>query len=204
MGITVSQVYTDVCNALLEPGGLSGETISVANFIEILNDSIRDLFECSACFRKFFNLISENGVRLYDHPNQVNQVMTCLSDENTIFQGSGNYWDNSDYRWQQLGPGTPQEWRVDQLPEDQLEVRPSPAWDGYQVSIPTGLYGTISQTSNATTFDITVDPNVTTGLYGTISAAEYGDVYVEFTAPMFGVMSNIVESTLPRRMKEPP
>lgn len=195
MGIPVSRVYVDVCNALLEPGGLTGETIPISIFFDILNDSIRDLFECSACYRKIFNIVSQEGVRVYRHDYFINQPMTVTMDENTIFQGSGNYWDASDYRWQQLGPGIPQEWRTDELEEDQIEVRPAPAWDGYQVSIPSGFYGTFSQTSNPITFDISVDPAVT-GFYGTTSSAEYGSVYVEFAAPMFGVPASIVESTL--------
>lgn len=195
MAISVASVYLEVCDAILEPGGLTGETLTDSDFLQFLNDCLRDFFECSNGFQKFQNIVSQLGVRIYDHPYFVNQPQVVLIDESNLFRGSGNYWDNSDYRWQQLGPGTPQEWRNDQVQENEIEVRPAPAWNGYQPIFNGGMYGNLSTTSGAVTFDIAYDP-ASTGMYGTISACDYGDVYVEFSSPMFGTIGGMAEATL--------
>ena len=194
--ISVRKIYTDVCDSVLEPGQLTGGTVTDTQFLRLLNDTLRVIFQSSSCFCKLLNVETELGVRLYDHPNFVNEISMAQCDESNIQQGAGNYWDNSDYRWQQDGPGTPQEWRSDQLLNNQIEVRPAPAWDGYVPTLPVnGLLGTLSATSDAVTFDIDYDP-ASLGMYGTISKADLGAVYAEFTAPMFGVIGTIKESTL--------
>lgn len=195
MAISVRSVYLDVCDTLLEPGGLTGDTVTDTDFLRLLNDAIRNIFQASSCILRINNIIESMDTRVYTHPYYINQVICALSDESNIQQGSGNYWDNSDYRWQQAGPGTPQEWRTDQLPEDQIEIRPAPAWNGYQVEIPGGFYGTFSESDSAATFDISYDP-ASSGMYGTIGATDLGSVYVEFSSPMYGIPADIVESTL--------
>jgi hypothetical protein len=193
--ISVREIYDEICNGLLEPGGLTGQVVTDDDFLRLLNDALRNILQSSACFLKINNIPAQLGVRIYDHAYYINQPTVVLSDESNIYQGSGNYWDNSDYRWQQAGPGTPQEWRIDQLQEDQIEVRPAPAWNGYSPSMYAGFYGTFSNTSSATTFDISYDP-ASVGMYGTISKTDLGDVYTEFVSPMYGIISDIQESTL--------
>jgi len=195
VAISVRSVYNDVCNSILEPGGLTGEVLTDAEFLRILNDSLRNIFESSACFLKIIAIPESLGVRLYDYNYLVNQICVALSDEYNIHEGAGNYWDNSDYRWQQAGPGTPQEWRTDQLDGDQLEIRPAPAWNGYEVEYTEPFYGTFSESASPVTFDIDYDPT-SSGMYGTISKTDLGSVYVEFTAPMYGTVANITENTL--------
>jgi hypothetical protein len=194
--ISVRKIYTDVCDSILEPGQLTGQTLTDSQFLLLLNDTLRVIFQASSCFCKLINVETYLGVRLYDHPNFVNEISLAQCDESTINQGSGNYWDNSDYRWQQDGPGTPQEWRSDQILDNKIEIRPAPAWTGYTPTLPVnGLLGTLSETSAAVTFDIDYDP-ASLGMYGTISKTDLGAVYTEFTAPMFGVIGTISEATL--------
>ena len=196
MAISVRALYNDVCNALLEPGGLTGLIVSDDMFIRLLNDSLRNIFQASNCFLKIDNIPTAMGVRIYDQEYYLNQVIAALVDENNVYQGSGHYWDNSDYRWQQQGTGVPQEYRTDQLQENQIEIRPAPQWSGYHTTFAeSGMYGTLSETSSANTYDIDYDP-ASSGMYGTISKTDLGSVYVEYTKPMYGVIASIEESTL--------
>lgn len=151
--------------------------------------------QASDCFLKLNNIPTALGVRIYDHDWYINQTLAATCDESNLFQGSGNYWDNSDYRWQQQGTGNPQEFRTDQLQEDQIEIRPAPSWNGYFTFYESDMYGTISSASNPTTFDIEYDPS-STGMYGTIGATDLGSVYVEFTGPMYGTIARMQDSTL--------
>lgn len=196
MAISVRGVYNDVCNALLEPGGLTGLIVSDDMFIRLLNDSLRNILQSSNCFLQFNNIPTAMGVRIYDNSYYLNQVIAALVDEYNVYQGSGHYWDNSDYRWQQQGTGIPQEYRTDQLQENQIEIRPAPQWSGYTTTFAeSGMYGTLSQTSSANTYDIDYDP-ASSGMYGTISQTDLGSTYVEYAKPMYGIIANIEESTL--------
>jgi hypothetical protein len=195
VAISVREVYSDVCNSLFEPGGLTGQIVSDDMFLRLLNDSIRNILQASNCFVKLNNIPTALGVGIYDHPWYINQTLAATCDESNLYQGSGHYWDNSDYRWQQLGPATPEEFRTDQLQEDQIEIRPEPAWNGYFTFYESGMYGTFSETSDALTFDIDYDP-ASIGMYGTIGKTDLGQVYTEFTSPMYGIPATITESTL--------
>lgn len=195
MAISVRQIYEEFCDTVLEPGGLTGLTITESEFLRLLNDALRNIMQASSCFIKINNIPLEQDVRIYNHAYFINQPVAALAEENTIFESAGNFWDNSDYRWLQLGSGTPQEWRLDQLQEDQIEVRPAPSWDGYTATFSAGYYGTLSATSSANSYNLDIDP-ASSGMYGTISETDLGDVYVEVTAPLYGTIASIQESGL--------
>lgn len=188
MAISVRQVYSEVCDALLEPGALTGETISDSVFLEILNDCLRDFMQASECFKKINNIPLVAGTRVYNEPYYINQPTNVYADEDTLHRSSGTYWDASDYRWQLAPNGTPQEWRNDQVQEDQVEIRPAPSWSGNTTSCAAGLYGIIS--SIPAFIDFTIS-SPTAPLYGAISSAYAGDVYLDTTAPAFGTVASM-------------
>lgn len=173
---------------MLEPGVLTGDTVTDTVFIEILNDCLRDFMQASECFKKINNIPLVSGTRVYNEAYFVNQPSNLYADEDSLYRSSGNYWDNSDYRWQQAPSGIPIEWRNDQVQEDQVEIRPAPSWSGNTVSCSGGLYGTIASTSGAVDFDITT----TAPLYGTIASAYTGAVYLETSAPLYGTIASMV------------
>lgn len=190
--ISVRQLYSEVCDILLEPGALTGETISDSVFLEILNDCLRDLMQSSECFKKINSIPLVAGTRIYNEPYYINQPTNIFADEQNLTRSSGNYWDNSDYRWQLSPNGMPQEWRNDQVQEDQVEIRPAPSWTGNVASCASGLLGTFSAIPAFIDFTITSPGSA---LYGTISSAYNGSVYLGTTAPLFGTIGEMVCST---------
>jgi len=219
--ISVRNVYTKVCNTLLEPGGLTGLTLTDDDFLYIVNNAIRNFLNMSNCFIYINNIQSLLGVRIYDHPYWVNQPYVAMIDEANLYRSSGSYWDNSNYRWQQQGPGNPIEWRNDQLEENQIEIRPAPYWDGYEVTCVSGLFGMINTVSflyqaafysggfysgafqtqtvpfnpNATV-SLSCDPSYPNGFLGTISKADLGTVYVQVVGGMYGTIANMIPSDM--------
>lgn len=219
--ISVREVYDQVCTSVLEPDGLTGLTVTEEDFIRFINDAARLLLSSSDCFIYINNEQLQLGVDIYSNPYWVNQINGVMCDEVNITRGSGLYWDNSDYRWQNQGPGNPEEWRNDQLQENQLQIRPTPYWDGYQIACIFGQYGTFSQNpllgQSAFQVDafqndafqveddpsptggfisVTCDPSYLSGFIGTISKADMGNVYLNIVGPMFGVVSNMVPSDM--------
>lgn len=173
---------------MLEPTALTGDTVTDTVFLEILNDCLRDFMQASECFKKINHIQLVAGTSVYNEAYFINQPAFLYADEENIYRSSGNYWDNSDYRWQLEGNGTPQEWRNDQLQEDQVQVRPAPSWNGNTVSCAAGLYGTISAIPTSVDFTIT---SPTSPLYGTISTAYAGAVYLDTTAPLYGTVASM-------------
>jgi len=195
MPISVQQIYTEVCDSLLEPGGLTGKTLTDGRFFELLNEAVVELIGYGS-YAKLCCMQTELGVRVYNEPLRVSNVNQLAVAETALPMNSGFYWDKSSAGWQNESPGEPSEWRQDQLDQQRVEIRPSPAWTGYEVEFPgIGFYGVASQWT-AGTYDIEVDPAYASGLIGTISECDYGAVYVEFTSPMFGVISAAVPSQL--------
>lgn len=188
MAISVRKLYQEVCDVLLEPSALTGDTVSVDDFLDILNDSLRDFLQSSECYKKINHNLLTAGTRVYDNEYFVNQPTHLYADEQNLYRSSGNYWDNSDYRWQLDPSGTPSEWRNDQVQENQVEIRPAPSWSGNTVTCAAGLYGTIASTSGVVDFNITT----TSPLYGTIASAYPGAVYLENTSPVLGTAASMI------------
>jgi hypothetical protein len=188
MAISVRKLYQEVCDVLLEPSALTGDTVSNDDFLDILNDSLRDFLQSSECYKKIDHNLLVAGTRVYENDYFVNQPTHLYADEDNLYRSSGNYWDNSDYRWQLDPNGIPAEWRNDQVQENQVEIRPAPSWSGNSVTCSTGLYGTISSVSGVVDFDITVSAP----LYGTISSTYTGPVYTDVTSPMAGTIAALL------------
>jgi len=196
MPISVRQIYDEVCDSLLEPGGLTGGTVTEDQFLSLLNESVIEFIEYG-CYAHLCCMQAELGVRVYNEPMSVSTVKQLAAAEVAIPMNSGFYWDKSNASWQNDTPGTPSEWRQDQLDQQQVEVRPAPAWTGYEVEFPINGYYGVPSSWVANTYDIAVDPSfASTGLIGTIAECDYGAVYVDFTAPMFGIIATAVPSQL--------
>ncbi len=219
--ISAREVYNQVCASILEPDGLTGLTVTDDDFIRFFNDAVRLLLSSSDCFICINNEQIRLGVDIYSNPYWVNQVNTVLCDESNLTRGSGSYWDNSDYRWQVQGPGNPEEWRNDQLQENQVQIRPTPYWNGYELVCVAGQYGTFSQnpllsqiafqldafqndafqlfntpSPHSGIIAVSCDPSFLNGFLGTISKADLGNIYLNVVGPMFGVVSDLVPSDL--------
>lgn len=190
MGISVRDIYDQVCDGILEPGGLTGDVLSDSDFITLLNQTISD-FMGLGLYGRWSIIQTMMGVRKYTDLNPVIIQKQVMVDESAITMNSGFYWDKSDAAWQNQPTGNPQEWRQDQLSPNQFEIRPAPSWTGQEIEFPgIGYYGTLSQTSNVNGLNINYDPENPL-MYGTISECDYGELYVDFSAPMLGVISTI-------------
>ena len=191
MAISVRELYEQICDCVLEPTALTGQTITDSQFMSALNQVLSDFLQLGGYIKPLINQ-AELGVRIYESPGPSTVIKNLAVAETGIPMNSGFYWDQSDAYWQNSEPGTPQEWRQDQLEEQGLEVRPAPAWTGWDIEVSgAGLYGQISSTSGSMGLDTECDPAAVGGLLGTISECDYGSVYVDCAGPMFGVISSM-------------
>ncbi len=196
MAISVRELYEQICDCVLEPTTLTGQTITDSQFMSALNQVLSDFLQLGGYIKPLINQ-AELGVRIYDSPGPSTVIKNLAVDETGVPMNSGFYWDQSDAYWQNSEPGTPQEWRQDQLEVQGCEVRPAPAWTGWDIAVSgSGLYGQIASTSDSLGLDIECDPVATNGLLGTISECDYGNVYVDCAGPMFGIIGDMQVSEL--------
>jgi len=195
MPISVRGLYTQICDCLLEPIQLSGDTLTDDQFIAAVNEVLSEFLSLGTYVKP---MISQTltGVRVYPSPGPSSVIKNLAVDEAGIPMNSGFYWDQSDAYWQNKPTGNPNEWRQDQLEEQGFEIRPAPGWEGYEIEIDgIGMYGVISNTS----FEINgesleCDPLAIGGLLGTISSDDYGSIYADVAGPMLGTISEIMPS----------
>lgn len=196
MAISVRELYNQICDGLLEPGALTGDVFSDADFINTVNQVVSQFLELGAYIKPLINKTIQDQ-RIYESPGPTSVTKNVAVDESGITMNSGFYWDQSDAYWQNNPSGNPQEWKSDRLEVQGLEVRPAPDWTGFDVAVSASLYGVISATSGAVYgFDIDCDPLAVSGLLGTISECDYGSVYVDCAGPMLGTIADMQVSEL--------
>lgn len=190
MAISVRTLYEQICDGILEPEALTGDVMTDDDFIALVNQTISD-FMGLGLYGRWSIVQTLLGVRKYEDLNPVTIEKEILVDQSSMQMNSGFYWDKSDAQWQNQPPGEPQEWRQDQSDANHFEIRPSPCWTGQDIELPTnGYYGTLSSTSNVNGLNINYDPQLPS-MYGTISECDFGEVYCDFNAPMFGTIARI-------------
>lgn len=190
MAISVRALYEQICDGILEPGELTGDVLTDADFLALLNQTISD-FMALGLYGRWSIIQTLLGVRKYEDLNPVIVEKEVLVDQYSLNRNSGFYWDKSDAAWQNQPPGNPQEFREDQVEANQFEIRPSPCWTGEEITLPAiGYYGTLSQTSGSNGLSIDYDPEVPS-MYGTISECDQGSVYADYSGAMFGIISRM-------------
>lgn len=197
MPISIRSLYSQICDCVLEPSALSGDTITDEQFLSAVNQVVNQFLELGPYVKP---LVSETlmGVRIYASPGPTTVIKNLAVDEVGIPMNSGFYWDQSDAYWQNRPTGNPKEWRQDQLEEQGFEVRPAPSWNGYEVEVDgIGFYGTISSVSLAVNGEtIECDPLYSDGLLGTISSDDYGSIYSDVSSMMLGTISSLDVSAM--------
>jgi hypothetical protein len=192
---TVNQVYLDVCDILLEPGGLQLNLVGVGDFLRYFGEVATDFLTKTQIIKKLVSVDTQGGVDTYILPDTVSDTQYGAFDQSYLYRTSTFFLDNSNTTWVS-STGTPTTWKQDEVSPKQIRLTPTPNMNGdaFQVALGQGLYGTISSTANATAVDFT---SVPTGLYGTLSGFS-GPEYIEVLTPMYGTIASmsISESNL--------
>jgi hypothetical protein len=192
-----TDLYEPVCSQLLENSGLS--TLGImkdADFIKFTNEAVSDFLTYTEIKKKVVAIQTSAFVNQYEQPDYL------IRTSDALYNGSGMYHsysisvDNYNQDHENDPFANPSTWYIENSSAKNIQVTPSPQYNGDEIIIANGdgFYGTFSQTSDVLDFDIECDPLFPDGLLGTIGDCHAGDVYVEFAAPMFGTVSEIITS----------
>ena len=186
---TVNTLYLEVCDAMLESGGLQTGLWSQQEFLDAFVDILTDFLQRSSLYKKIDAQIQGAGISQYVWDDWCMELQAMFSNEKFLFHGTADDLDSSNQNWMSK-VRVPRDWHDDQLPPRTSELFPSPSSNGNQVQTTAvnGFYGTLSA---VTAGDI--DIQTSAPLYGTI-AGNTGRVYVESSGPFYGVMRSVVET----------
>lgn len=190
MPVQVLEIYTNVCDALLEslPTGLSLGLVSQQDFLNYFFDVYTDWTQATSLTKKITIVTSAFATSQYTVPDYAQDVQEVLYNDIYLHQTTGWSLDQLQRKWR-TGTGTPRSWHEDRLPVNNIEIIPIPNVDGHFVSVGGGggFYGTISGITTSTDFNITCPG----GLKGTISSFS-GPLYLEIATAMYGTISDLV------------
>jgi hypothetical protein len=191
MATQVRDVYLQICDELLEPGGLVLGLITVNDFLGWFGEVVNDFMTKVSLAKKLNCIDVQAGVDTYTISDYVSDTVYAAYDQSYLHRTSTFYLDNSDSIW----AGTtdvPTTWKQDEVQAKQLQVSPIPNENGDPVNtlLGQGLYGQIAATSNTNDLQIIGPP---AGLFGTINGFS-GTPYLETLTPLFGTIASMTVS----------
>ena len=184
---TVQAIYDEVCNALLEDGGLR-HVYTEAAFLKCLATCLSEFLQATGIVKKIIVVPFKAGVRQYQTPQVGMEVQGAYADNSHLYDNSSFYIDQADPDWR-THEDRPVTWRADQLDANTIEVSPAPSDNGREVEWTSPMHGVIQVTD--TPYDL--DVGYAAPALGTIGSVG-GEVYMEFTGPMFGTIATLVAS----------
>ena len=181
-------IYNQICNVLLEPGGLQLGLLTQSQFYVMAQEVLMDFYSKTDIVKKVFNFRMQVGVSTYNEPDQMGDIDTALANQTYMHRTSGYYLDNSNSTWPNLF-NAPVEFREDELPVSQLQVVPSPNVGGNDIPMTNEGFGVIASTTLATDFNI-----VANGRGFGQWASFTGNPYISTVNAGFGVISCMTPS----------
>lgn len=148
MAIVVQDVYSAVCYACLEPGGLALGLVSEADFLTYLTVAVMDFANSTPLDKKIFTEQVDAGTSQYTVPEDVQYGEMCFYAGKLIEKTSESELAASRYQWRNE-TGAPELWHADNLPPKVIEVVPNPTVNGTVLGgSPPGAYGDFFPTQN--------------------------------------------------------
>jgi hypothetical protein len=187
MATQVSTVYQQICTVLLEDGGLTLGLITPAHVVQFIGEVLTDFLTKTGIVKKVVSIPAFAGVDTYTLPDQISDTQYSNFGQSYLHRTSAFYLDNSNPAWESSTSAFPVTWKQDEVQPKQIQIRPTPAFNGaFVTASPSGFYGILSSVAGANTLNI-LGP--ATGLYGVVNGFS-GAPYVEALVPFYGVWSS--------------
>lgn len=194
-----NDVYLQVCEALLESGGLQLGIFTPDEFQVLGVEILTDFLDKTSIIKKIFNVVMSFSVPVYSKSGLLGDLVLLLANQTHLYESSGFYIDNTNPGWHNFADANqfPDRYRQDELAPRSVELYPTPNVQGNQISAVGGVggYGVIASTTLAVDFDLALSYQTPLGGYGVISGISGGNPYVEAGNPGYGMMSHMVPST---------
>lgn len=189
MPYTVQDVYTEVCDMLLEPGGLS-LVYTQAAFLRDLETVIVEMCQDTKLAVALLCIDVPVGVPDVELPESCIDVYDVVYRHRTILPNT-SFDIAQDDPLIDSGYGQPQEWYRSNLDSGTMRLVPAPRAIGVKTTPDPyeGLYGTIGAMTG-TELTLSVDYP----LYGVIGGVVDGDTFIEVDGQMLGTIAEFTTS----------
>ncbi len=186
--MTVNDVYLEVCDAILEPGGMVLGLVTPEAFLEWFGETITDILTKCGIVKKIVCLGVDAGIGTYTLPNAISDTQYAAYDQGYLYQTSTFYLDNSNSIWAGTN-NDPTTWKQDEIGTKEILLSPTPTLSGDPVTmlLGQGMFGQIAAVSNTNDLNI-LGPS--TGMFGAINGFT-GAPYLEVVTPMWGTIASM-------------
>ncbi len=191
----VNDIYTQICDTLLEPllstlpnTGLQTGMLTVQQFLDFFSDTFRDFAQQSGLIKKLFIIPVVANTNVYQEYDQQMEVEDVFYNERYLSPTDLYNLDALFVNWR-TAIGPPQTWNEDRVNVKNIQIVPNPQITGFTVGTTSNFFGTLSAVADPLDFNITTSAN----FFGTISSYT-GPAYIDPIAGMYGTISVIVPS----------
>jgi hypothetical protein len=139
-GVTVQEIYDQVCYALLEDGGLVLGVFTEAAFLEALAVVLLDFSQRASLDKHIFTEMVNAGVSEYIVPDVLMEPEMCFIGGRLIEKVSEADLTAGHLDWR-MQWGVPRQWHEDNLDTKRLQVFPKPDYNGTNIAGSTALIG---------------------------------------------------------------
>lgn len=132
----VADVYAEVCDALLEDGGLQLGILTEANFLEILVSVYLQFCALSGINKRATNIRAIAGQQTYTYPDWMTQVTDVEYDQRGLQETDSQSVELSRYGFEYGTRREPECWIRDLLGVKQIKIFPAPRTSGAALDTP--------------------------------------------------------------------
>jgi hypothetical protein len=184
----VSDLYSTVCDVLLERGGLQLGLLTVEQFLDYVSSVTLDYLQQSGLVKRIQAIPLQFGIAQYGVADWLGETENVMAMGFAVGESSTSDVSNFSQNWM-TKLGKARAWFEDEQTMKSLSIFPAPNLDGNQVNVVGGggLYGVAASAVAGADIDF----QASAPMLGTISG-ESGSCTLLTAGPMYGTIADMV------------
>jgi len=133
MSTTLNDIYLDICDILLEPGGLQLGLVTSDDILSYASDALIDFTQRTGIYKQWLYLQALAYTGVYTLPDIAMEFECLFYDQEYLVPTDAFSIENEGYRDWQSESSWPEKWHRDRLPPHTFEVVPMPSQTGAEI-----------------------------------------------------------------------
>ena len=134
MAVSVQEIYDEVCDAILEPGGLQLGLLSESQFLEFVRVVSIDFLQKTGIIKDTFTVSALFAITEYDYPSDCLKMEHVFWDSGYLQPTDAFSMDHSSTNWENDIDNV-ETWREDRLAARTFAVHPAPPVNGTDFTV---------------------------------------------------------------------
>lgn len=184
--MTTLDLFYEVSDALLEPGGLVLGITTEVDYFQMYQDTLMDFLSRTELVKHVTVLVQEAGKSTYDLPEDIARVTGVMFESRMLPWSAQQGVEIDPASTLRIAPA--ESWRADRSKVDKWNTVPRTPRNGPQaIAFPAGAYGVIS---SVVAGNMTISAYPGSPCYG-VPQGDVGKVFVATAGPALGVISGV-------------